>query len=181
MVSLALFGLGCPEGETPPPDEPLPVRLARVDQWVRVTDAEADLFAAGRPEGLVCDEVMGYGLEDFGPEVVFEVQTDLCDWFTGTQPTLEPISPGDAVTVKVWHYDLVAEMDAEAYVALAIGDRIEWEDTVPIPAAGTLLEADLVMDRELPAGTPMQFHVHNHGPNSWELFDVMVTPEADAG
>jgi hypothetical protein len=83
--------------------------------------------------------------------------------------------------VKVWHYDLVAEMDTEAYVAIAIGGQIEWEATIPIPSTGNLLEADIVMDRELPAGTPMQFHVHNHGPNSWELFDVMVTPEADAG
>jgi hypothetical protein len=180
MATLALLPLGCPEGD-PPPEEPLPVRLARVDQWVRVTDADTDLFAAGRPEGLTCDEVMGYGLEDFGPDVVFEVMTDLCDWFTGEQPTLEPISPGDTVTVKVWHYDLVAEMDTEAYVAIAIGGQIEWEATIPIPSTGNLLEADIVMDRELPAGTPIQFHVHNHGPNSWELFDVMVTPEADAG
>lgn len=180
-AALALFGLGCPADDAPPPDEPLPVRLARVDQWTRVTDAEIDLFDEGRPEGLVCDEVMGYGLEDFGADLVFEVQTDLCDWFTGTQPTIEPIAPGDTVSIRVWHYELVAEVDAEAYVALAIGDTVVWEETMPIPSEAALVEAEVEMTRALPAGTPMQFHVHNHGPNSWELFDVMITPGSTDG
>lgn len=177
-LGLGLAASGCPADDAPP-DEPLPVRLARVDAWVRVTDAEVDLFAEGRPEGLECDEVDGYGIELFGPDAVFEVQTDLCDWFTGTQPTMEPIVAGDTVSIQVWHYDLVAEEDAEAYVALAIGEKVAWEATVPIPSAGNLLREQVEIDRDVPAGTPMQFHVHNHGANSWELFDVMVTPEGE--
>lgn len=172
---------GCPEGDAPPPDDPLPVRLARFDAWVRVTDADADLFDEGRPEGLECDEVDGYGPELFGPDSVFEVQTDLCDWFTGTQPTMEPIAAGDTMSIQVWHYDLVADEEAEAYVALAVGEEVAWETTVPIPSAGNLLRETVVIDRDVPAGTPMQFHVHNHGANSWELFDVMVTPEGEGG
>ena len=64
-----LAATGCPADDAPPDDpDPLPVPLARVDAWVRVADPHADVFAAGRPDGLVCDETMGYGPEYFGPD-----------------------------------------------------------------------------------------------------------------
>ena len=172
LVGQLLGATGCPE---PEPEEPLPVELARVDGWVRVTDVEADVFGASRPEDVPCDEVMGYGLESFGPDLAFEVKTDLCDWFTGTQPTAVALAPGDIVSIDVWHYDLVAEMPAQGYVALAIDGAIAWEETVEIPAPGAMLEGEIAIESELPAGTELQFHVHNHGPNSWDLLGIEAT------
>jgi hypothetical protein len=31
--------------------------------------------------------------------------------------------------------------------------------------------------RDLPIGASVQVHVHNHGPNTWELVGVQVTPQ----
>ena len=177
-----LAATGCPDDE-PPPDEPppLPVALARVDAWVRVADPDADVFGAGRPEGVTCDDTMGYGLEFFGPDEVLEVKTDLCDWFTGAQPSLVALAPGDTVEIRVFHYELVAPMPSEGYVALAIGGTIAWEATVAIPGEHALLEDEIVIDRDVPAGTELQFHVHNHGINDWELFEVRATPIGEGG
>ena len=53
------------------------------------------------------------------------------------------------------------------------------EGWVPIPGEAGALAGEVVIDRALPAGAEMQFHVHNHGANAWELRSVMVTPVAD--
>ena len=171
-----MVATGCPADE-PPADEPepLPVALANVDGWVRVLDPQADVFGAGPSEGVVCDDMMGYGIESLGPDLVFEVKTDLCNWFTGAQPTLVALAPGDTVAIRVWHYELVAPMPSEGYVALAIGGTIEWHATVAIPGPHGLLEGEIIVDRDVPAGTELQFHVHNHGINDWELFEITAT------
>jgi len=174
-----LVAMGCPD--EPPPEEPVPVPLARAEAWVRVTDPQADVFGAGRPDGIECDETMGYGLEYLGPDPVLEVRTDLCDWFTGAQPSLVGLAPGDTVEIRVFHYELVAPMPAEGYVALAIGGTIAWEATVPIPGPMALHDGEIVIDREVPAGTELQFHVHNHGVNDWELVGITATPTGEGG
>jgi adenine-specific DNA methylase len=58
---------------------------------------------------------------------------------------------------------------------LAIGGELEWEFHVPIPSDVGVIDEEFTIDRALPVGTEIQFHVHNHGPNTWELVSVMVT------
>lgn len=176
-----LLAMGCPADPPPDDPDPLPMDLADVEAWVRVVDPQADVFGAGRPEGLVCDDAMGYGVESFGPDLVFEVKTDLCDWFTGAQPTLVPLAPGDTVSIRVFHYDLVAPAPAEGYVALAIGGEIAWHAVSPIPGPMALHEGDIVIDRAVPAGTELQFHVRNHGINDWELLGITATATGEGG
>ena len=181
-ITVLWLATGCPTQEPPPDDpEPLPVALARVDGWVRVADPNVDVFGAARPDGIVCDETMGYGLEYFGPDEVLEVKTDLCDWFTGAQPSLVALAPGDTVDVRVFHYELVAPLPADGYVALAIGGVIAWEATAAIPGPSALLEHEIVIGHDVPAGTELQFHVHNHGANDWELFEITATPSGEGG
>lgn len=153
--------------------EVVPVRLAAPDDWVRVTQPERDVFAAMRPPGTTCDD-SGYQVDPFTQS--FEVQTGLCDYLTVRQPTLQPLAPGDVVSIRAFNYELSAPAPSEGYLGFAIDGVIEWEARVPIPGAAGPLSTDITFDRTLPAGTEMQLHVHNHGENSWELLSVMVTP-----
>lgn len=163
--------LGCPS--EPTPEDPTPVRLAEAEGWVRVTDPAVDLFADQRPANAVCDDA-GYFVDPFAQSL--EIETDLCDYLTVRQPSLEPLNPGDVVTIQAFHDVLTAPEPAEGYLGLAIGGELEWAFTVPIPSDVGVIEEEFTIDRALPAGTELQFHVHNHGPNTWELVAVMVTP-----
>jgi hypothetical protein len=165
--------LGCPPPSEPDPDDPQPVTLANYDKWVRVTDPGEDLFADQRPTGAVCDDA-GYLVDPLTQTL--EVQTEICDYLTVGQPSLVALEPGDVVTVFAFHDLLTAPEPALGYLGLAIGGQIEWEHSVPIPSDPGTIEQQFTMDRSFPVGTPIQFHVHNHGPNTWELAAVLVTP-----
>jgi hypothetical protein len=69
-----------------------------MDGWVRVTDASIDAFADQRPPDAVCDDTGWY----FDPQLMMvEVKTGLCDYLTLSQPTLEPLEPGDVIEVAL--------------------------------------------------------------------------------
>lgn len=170
LAALFLAGLGCPED---PPEDPTPVRLAAADAWVRISDPAVDVFAAMRPPEATCDE-SGLFVDPFTQ--TFEISTDLCDYVTVRQPSLVALDPGDVVSIHAFHYELSAPRPAEGYMALAIDGEVVWEVTVAIPAAPGPLSGQVTIDRALPAGADLQFHVHNHGANTWELVSVMPTP-----
>jgi hypothetical protein len=172
---LGFVSTACEEEPEPDPMPAPAVVVAYPDQWARVADVEADLFGAERPADLVCDET-GLSLESVGPDPAFEIQTDLCDYATAQQPTLVALAPGDTLSVRVFHWSLVADEAAEAHLALALGGEVVWERYVPIPSEPDLLEEDVVIERDLPAGTPLQFHVHNHGDNAYDILELKATP-----
>lgn len=166
---LALAG-GCQDEPEP---EPVPVRLAVAEGWVRITDPAKDVFADERPADATCDDA-GYLVEPVTQ--VFEVKTDVCDFLTVRQGTREPLAPGDVVTIAAFHEELAAPSPGEGYLGLAIDGAVVWEVRVAIPGEAGELGGEVMIDRALPAGTEMQFHVHNHGANAWELRSVTVTP-----
>jgi hypothetical protein len=175
LLLLALLS-ACPSN--PPSDEhtdPGPRTLAEFDGWVRVTDATQDVFADQRPADAVCDDA---GIVIDPLVLTLEVLTELCDYPTFRQPTLEPLEPGDIVTVYGIHGDLTAPEPAQGYLGLAVDGEIEWEYQVPIPSDAAVIEQQFTIDRSIPVGTEMQVHVHNHGPNSWQLAVILVeSPE----
>ncbi len=168
IVLLALLVAACPE---PAPAEP--TALAVAEGWVRVTDPAVDVFAAERPPEAVCDD-SGYAVEPI--EQSFEVRTGVCDYLTVRQGALEPLAPGDVVEIRVAHEELVSPIASEGYVGLAIDGEIVWEGRTPIPGPAGVLKGEVTIERALPEGAELQFHVHNHGANSWALLSVMVTP-----
>ncbi len=170
LVAISLCG--CPVAE--PTDDPEPVMLARTSDWARVVDPSIDAFADLRPDGTICNELMGLGIDPVG--FAFEVKTDFCDYATLRQSTLVPLVAGDVVHVRVWHDELVAPAPSTGYVGFAIRGEVSWSGTHPIPHPVGTLEGDVVLDEDLPVGSELQFHVHNHGINSWNLLDVMATP-----
>ena len=178
MLLSALLLSGCPVDPNPPDDdddtsEPEPVRLVEFDGWVRVTDPSVDAFADQRPPDAVCDDA-GYYADPIAQTL--EVQTEVCDYVTLRQDTLAALEPGDVVTVFAFHDVLTAPEPAQGYLGIALDGQIEWELDVPIPGDAASIEQAFTIDRSLPAGTELQFHVHNHGPNTWELLAVMATP-----
>lgn len=175
LLAVGLLGVGllgaCPVEPEPKPPESL--SLIELDAWQRVGDPAVDVFADQRPPEALCDDT-GYVVDPL--RQVFEVQTEVCDYLTVSQPTLEPLAPGDVVTVQAYHDMLTAPEPAEGYIGLALDGEIEWEYVVAIPADAAIIEQEFTIDRALPVGTDLQMHVHNHGPNTWELVDVRVTP-----
>jgi hypothetical protein len=164
------------EGESEPP--PASSSLVELEAWERVEAVDEDVFGAERPEGLVCDEVLGIGSETVDGERVLEISTELCNYATVRQPSLRALKAGDTVTIQVLHEDLTAPAPTEAHLALAIDGAVAWEHQVPVPAAGALVEGQISIDADVPAGTELQFHVHNHGNNTYDLLAIEVAEAA---
>jgi hypothetical protein len=76
----------------------------------------------------------------------------------------------------VWHFALHAGESAMAHVAVRIGEQTLLDTTVPIPAAGGLLNIEEVAPESIPEGAPVYFHLHNHGDNSWSFVELSTGP-----
>jgi len=178
LLAPLLGSLAC-EDEPGPPDEPSPASLVELDRWEWVEDAADDVFGAERPAGLVCDPVLGIGEEMLGSDRVLEIKTAFCDYATVRQPSLVALAAGDTVSIRMFHWDLTTPAPAEAHLALAIDGRIAWEEHVPSPAAGAIVEGELDIEREVPIGAELQLHVHNHGANSYDLVSLELASNGE--
>lgn len=178
VLALGCWVGGCEAPESPPSG---PALLVNPFDWTPLTP-EDDPFADHRPAMAACP-AGSYSGELFTDEYAFEVRTgaDECRWLSVSQPILVEVAAGDAIRVRVWHFELRAATRGEAHVALAIGGRVVWERRVAIPAEGGLLLDTVEAPRGWPAGTPLVFHLHNHGANTWNLLDVVVRPEQSDG
>lgn len=165
---LALVLSGCPENE---PAEP--VALVEPGGWERVEDPALDAFAALRPDDAECSNA-GWFVDPFTG--VLEIQTEVCDYVTLEQPTLAAIAAGDTITVRAYHDVLSADMPATGYIGLALDGEIAWTYEVAIPSDPVEIDETFTAPSDLPAGASLQIHVHNHGPNTWEIVGVQVTP-----
>jgi hypothetical protein len=180
LLGLVALPLACEDEAEDPPLPPAPVLLTDVQQWVRVADVDADVFGAERPADLVCDETLGLALEDLGPDIVFEIKTDACNYATVQQPLLAPVLAGEVISLRMWHWALVAPDPTQGHLALAVDGEVVWEEFVDIPSDAAMIDADFELSRDVAAGADLQLHVHNHGVNAYDFIDLKVTPSADA-
>jgi hypothetical protein len=169
-AALLVLLAGCP-GDDEPGE---PVSLIEPGAWVRVVEPSPDAFAAMRPADAVCDDA-GWFVNPFSG--VLELDTALCDYVTFEQPTLVEIAAGDTITVRAYHDVLTSDAPATGYIGLALAGEIAWTYEVEIPSDWVEIEQTFAATRSLPAGSTLQVHVHNHGPNTWELIGVQVTPK----
>lgn len=146
-----------------------PVALAAAGAW-QLADAADDPFADHRPTDPACP---AWALTTEGESL--EVDTGECGYATLVQPLPVALRAGDTLTATIAWFDLVAEAPAEAHVALALGGATLWEATVPIPSATRVEAIAVALPADAPAGTPLAFHVHNHGANSWFITAVEGT------
>jgi len=118
-----------------------------------------------------------YMPEILSGEEVFSVDTGACSYVTLRQPARRDVARGERLVARVWHFALNAGTSATAHVALRLGDSTVLDETVPIPSEGGLLAIDQPADHAYPEGTPVYFHLHNHGDNSWSLVELSAGPQ----
>lgn len=139
--------------------------IAEVEGWT-IADPDADSVPRHRPPDATCE--LGFGIEDG----YFEIDTELCNYALFEQPTLLDVASGQTVRFTIVHDQLYAEQPATAHLAFALEETIVYETEVPIPGEYALIEGTWEADRDVPAGTPLRLHLHNHGFNSWRFLDV---------
>ncbi|MBX7084277.1 MAG: hypothetical protein K1X88_34030 [Nannocystaceae bacterium] len=181
LVPVFAAPLACAEpdaSEASSDDRSMPVEPRQlVDAYTWVTaPIERDAFASAKPETVECPPIDGYGAVDFGGYPAFEVHTDFCDYITVEQPLGDDVEAGEYVNVRMWHFDLTAPEPATGYAAVAVAGEVRWEYETPIPADGKLASYGWITDEPIAAGTFVQFHVHNHGLNSWNLIEITAEP-----
>ncbi len=137
--------------------------LVSADSW-QLTLAGEDPFT-DRP-----------ALTDCVPEAVVvegqavEVSTRVCSYATLVQPLETDVHACETFRATIAHFPLFAAGPADAHLALRIGDETVWERVIPIPADAAVYSIEHA--GPIPAGTPLYFHLHNHGANDYYLADV---------
>lgn len=138
--------------------------------WQPVAEAD-DAFASHRPALIDCPPSSWY-LEDSA----LEIQTGYCNYLTVAQPIRQAVRPGDRLHLVLWHGDLRFAEPATAHVALSIGGKPLWENRVNIPAAANIFDINIEADLYAEPGDMLQFHLHNHGYNTWKLLSLEKQP-----
>lgn len=140
------------------------------DLW-RVAEPAEDPWLEFRPESIDCDPT-GRQAEDFGGTYSFGIDTGLCSYTTIVQASAADVCPGEGVLVWLWRFALTGPEGANAHIVARIGDETVFEDVVPIPATSGLWADTYTAKRFHPAGTPITFHIRNHGNNTYQLLDI---------
>lgn len=144
------------------------VALVDPTAWAQVP-APQDPLADHRPAEVQCP-IGGWLYEPQG----FEVNTLMCNYAMFSAPSQAAVLAGSRVVATLYHFDLVAAEPATAHVALLLGELLLWETEVEIPGKANAFNIDVVVDATIPAGTPVYFHLHNHGQNTWTLGAIEV-------
>jgi hypothetical protein len=150
-------------------------RVSLVDhsRWTPL-GPEKDPFADRPPDSVCAPEAVG--VELLAEELAYGVDTGGCSYLTARQVTLHDVAAGETVIVRLWHFALDAPSAGEAHAVVDVDGLRLMEERVPIPAAGGLIKAEVLLDRAVPSGSPVHFHLHNHGANSWALLEISAGP-----
>jgi len=103
-------------------------------------------------------------------------RVNLCNWITLEQPSLRAIRAGDQVEVRARHSQLTAPFPGEARMTFVIGDEAALDYTTPIPSDSVFPSDTWTAPKDYPAGTPLLWHVDNHGSNEYMLIEVNILP-----
>lgn len=157
----ALVIAGCGDAGTAARDLP-------ADAW-RPLAPDMDPLANHRPEEAQCPDWAR------APEGnILEVNTGGCRYAALSQPAGGDFPPSSTLELVLQHLSLVAPEPATAHVALAVGGHTVWESHIPIPHREQLLQARVELPDGTAVDTPVVFHLHNHGQNSWRLVRLRI-------
>jgi hypothetical protein len=162
---------GCAASSDTPDPEPSWVPLVLAEEW---QPAAADPMAShAGADAIACGE------QDWHAELAgLEIETTRCNYAAVEQPLLADLVQGDELRVRVWWQTLVSPAPVEGHLALFVGDALVWEEHVAIPGPAAARDVDLVSPVSAPAGTPVTFHLHNHGSNTWNLNEFALQAPA---
>jgi hypothetical protein len=182
-ISLAaVLATGCPA--EPLCDEKTP--LVDMEAFTLVDPADDPFAPAANAPLCTADEVRA---EPFGNgPIALDVDTnDACGWATVVQPSLVDLAEDDHVMPRVFYFSQLAFPAAVAELAVRIADVTIWSHPVEIPTGSDVVAPDLAPALQAAEGTPIYFHIGNHGANVWSLIDlfrsrrVPCSSLADAG
>jgi hypothetical protein len=146
-------------------------------QWVKLTDGHmwqiasdnTDPFRASIENRTLC------GITDFGEEYGgVEVSTQRCDYITLTQPLLFDVMDGSLLELNLWHSPLLSDELSQGMIVLQVDQTVLWIHELSIPAPAQSWTVQFPSPISMKAGTPLIFHVRNHGANSYTLHHLSV-------
>lgn len=149
-----------------------PRALVHSALWQRVPWGE-DPFdpSEGAEPPLPCAQG-AFGEENLGGELVFFVRTEQCPSLTVRQASRSELRAGETLQIRVYHFALTAPENASARLIVQVGETRVWERELPIPSAAAEIVEQWEAGEDFPAGTPVLFHVNNHGNNEYTLISV---------
>ncbi len=142
--------------------------LVDVDSW-SPRSVGNDTLASHRPVSVDCP-ANSWGNEDGA----MEVETGYCNYLSLSQPSQTTVSSGDSLHLVLWHGDLAFEQRATAHVAITIAGELVWEEEVDIPTKADIYDLRVPLNFDAPEGSDVEFHLHNHGYNTWTLLKLEV-------
>jgi mono/diheme cytochrome c family protein len=142
--------------------------LIDVADW-KIQSASQDSLASHRPQNYHCPDNAWY--EEDG---ALEVETGYCNYLSLSQASKAPISTGDDIHLVLWHGQLRFEEPTEAHIAVSAGGTVVWEDFIEIPSSGGVYDVTVPSVVSAQAGDSLEFHLHNHGYNTWTLLTLEV-------
>lgn len=148
------------------------VALAPLEDFVPL-DERDDPLAKHRPSSVACNDLVGWYLED----EALEVDTGACNYLALGAPAGVSVPKGTRVTTRVSHFDLTANTEATAHMALLVNSTVLWEDTFEVPGPARVLELDFDLPMDVEAGDMVSVHLHNHGQNTYK-FQALWAPES---
>ncbi len=142
--------------------------LVEAADW-REQSIAGDSLADHRPPEVDCPANSWYLEGD-----ALEVETGYCNYLSLVQQSKTDIRAGDEVRLVLWHGDLAFEEPARGHVAVSIAGETLWEQEVEIPAEAEIFDVRIPVNKDVPAGSEVEFHLHNHGYNTWTLLKLEV-------
>jgi len=151
--------------------------LVNLVDW-SATESDRDPFLEFWSDQTRCTE-SDHGSETLAGVEAYSLDTGTCNWLTIEQSSLSTVRVGDRVHAKVWHFALSAPEPSFARIGLATAEGILVQVLEPIPQPGGLIELDFLAQKSIAEGTPIYFHISNHGANSWHLLEIQINPDGD--
>lgn len=150
--------------------QPLGASVSLIDHqsWTLLSP-ESDPFWVGDDDRVPCGESDIELNED-----TVEINTNRCNHATLAQPSLHAVEEGAQLELGLWWQALASETSATAHIGLSIGDSNLLQLELEIPGPSDTFETETKTPAPLAQGTPIYFHVNNHGINSYTLHRVAV-------
>ncbi len=142
--------------------------LVDANEWAMQAAAD-DRFSAHRPADVNCPDNSWYNEDG-----ALEVETGYCNYLSLAQPAKAALAKGDALHLVLWHGNLAFAQPAQAHVAITVDGRTVWEQNVKIPTDANIYDVRIPVDFDAPVGSKVEYHLHNHGYNTWTLLQLEV-------
>ena len=167
IITIGFVEMVACSGDTQDPDAP---RAIAPLLQLSPTLPEDDSFPEHRPESIECNNLTGWYIEDS----LLEVDTGRCNYLSLVEPAALGAPAGTMVTTEISHFDLTSPEPASAHIALSIKGVVMWERTIAVPSPADVLSLSFELPVDVEKGDPVEFHVHNHGQNTWNFAPIQL-------